>query len=143
MSWNTLGIMQSQIWILLFTWKGPFYAQVISLAYHKLYVTFYHTSHGLRSIMTCLFDSTQYQGNLYSHDTRPYSKSYLSPYGNCHHKETSPIIGDQTQLPPKTKESHHPSMSTRIWTIISSYLSIWECRTKIESHIHSLLQSIH
>ena len=92
--------------------------------------------------MTCLFDPTQYRGNLHDRHTRPSSMPYPSPCGNCHHKETSPTTGDQTQLPPKIIENNLLNMSTRTWSIISSYLSIWERCTKIQPHTHGPLQSI-
>ena len=109
-------IIQSQIPSRLFTWKGHIilkYPLAIT-SHHQWDIPFFLTFHHLRSIMICLFDPAQYQGNLYSHHTRPYTKSYLSSCGNYHRKDTSLITGDQTQLSPKTRESHHPSMSTKI-----------------------------
>ena len=103
----------------------------LSLTFHNKYKPFCYISYDQRSIMTCLSNLTHYRGNPHGYHTRPYTKSYLSPCGNCHHKETSSTTGDQTQLSPKTKERHRLSMSTRIWIVISSYLSIWEYCTKI------------
>ena len=114
----------------------------MSLALYHKYISFCYISYDQRPTITCLSDPTYYWGNLHGYHTRPYTKSYSSPYGNCHHKETSPTTGDQTQLQPKTKESHRPSMSTRIWIVISSYLSVWKCYTKTQSHTHGPLQSI-
>ena len=66
-----------------------------SLAFHNLYRPFYYISHDLRSLMTCLSDSAQYQGNLHGHHTRRYTMLYSGSCGNCHHKQTSPTTGDE------------------------------------------------
>ena len=100
------------------------------------------TFHVLRSKMTRLYDLAQYRNNPYGHQTRPSIMSYSGPCGNCHCKDTSPTTDDRTQLPPRTKENHRPSMPIRIWTVISNDLSIWEYCTKIQSHTHGPLQSI-
>ena len=111
----------------------------------KLAMTIQNGPNGLKWVSQTgpyLFNPTHYWGNLHDHHARPYTILYLDPCCNCHHKETSQATGDQTRLPLKTKESHCPSMSTRIWTVIWSYLSIWKYCTKIQSHTHGPLQSI-
>ena len=115
---NILGITQSQIPIPISTWKSqPTQSSSnpqLPLTLHYKCKPFYYISYDQRSIMTCLSNPAQYRGNPSGYHTSPYTKSYSSSCGNCHHKETSPTTGDQTQLPPQTKESHRPSMSIRI-----------------------------
>ena len=67
----------------------------LSLAYHRQYEPFHCISYDQRSIMTCLSNPAQYQGNLHGHHTRPYMRLYSSSRGNCHYMQISPTTDDQ------------------------------------------------
>ena len=93
-----------------------------------------------RSIMRCLFDPARYRDNLHSNYTRPYMVPYSGPCGNCHHKQTSPTVINPVTT--KINWSTQPSMSTRIWTVLFNYLSIWEWHIETKPHMHGYLQLI-
>ena len=100
MYWNTLGITISNLNSTSYLEKptqsssNPW----LLLSLHKEYRPLCYILYDQKPIMTCLPEPAQDRGNSHGHHTRPYTTPCSSLGGNCHHKETSPTTGDQTQL---------------------------------------------
>ena len=83
----------------------------LSLPLYKQYEPFYHIFHGLRPIMTCLFNPTQYQDNLHGRHTKPYTVPYSRP-GDNYNKPHQPLVSNLVIT--KIKEGHQLSICNRI-----------------------------
>ena len=92
--------------------------------------------------MTYLPKPALNRGNPHGYHTRLYTTPYFSLNGNRHHKQSSPITGDQPSYHPKLMEAINQACPSGSEQSFPNLISIWEWSTEFHTFICGSLHLI-